>query len=69
MKQEVLLEGVKCAGCANTVKEKFSAIEGVETVEVDVETKKAVLESNTEINSEMLNDALADTKYSVKKCF
>lgn len=65
MKKEVLLDGVKCAGCANTVQEKFSAIEGVESVEVDLATKKAVLESQTEIDTEMLNAALADTKYSL----
>ena len=40
MKKEVLLDGVKCAGCANTVQEKFSAIEGVESVKVDLANKK-----------------------------
>ena len=67
MKKEVLLDGVKCAGCANTVQEKFSAIEGVESVEVDLAIKKAVLESQTEIDTETLNAALADTKYSLVK--
>jgi copper chaperone len=43
MKKEVLLDGVKCAGCANTVQERFSAIEGVESVEVDFATKKQYL--------------------------
>jgi len=43
MKKEVLLDGVKCAGCANTVQERFSAIEGVESVEVDLATKKQYL--------------------------
>ncbi|MGP6364213.1 copper chaperone TcrZ [Streptococcus dysgalactiae] len=65
MKQEILLDGVKCAGCANTAQERFSAIEGVESVEVDLATKKAVLESQTEIDTETLNAALAETNYSV----
>ncbi|GEM_PF-455999 len=65
MKKEVLLDGVKCPGCANTVQERFSAIEGVESVEVDLATKKAVLESQTEIDTETLNAALAETNYSV----
>lgn len=43
MKKEILLDGVKCAGCANTVQERFSAIEGVESVEVDLATKKQYL--------------------------
>lgn len=41
------------------------AIEGVESVEVDLATKKAVLESQTEIDTETLNAALAETNYSV----
>ena len=41
------------------------AIEGAESVEVDLATKKAVLESQTEIDTETLNAALAETNYSV----
>ncbi|EDW9662197.1 heavy-metal-associated domain-containing protein [Salmonella enterica subsp. enterica serovar Newport] len=44
---------------------KSFAIEGVESVEVDLATKKAVLESQTEIDTETLNAALAETNYSV----
>lgn len=65
MRKEVLLEGVKCAGCASTVQERFSAIEGVDSVEIDLATKKAVLESQSDISNDTLNAALSDTKYSV----
>lgn len=41
------------------------AIEGGESVEVDLATKKAVLESQTEIDTETLNAALAETNYLV----
>ena len=44
---------------------KSFAIEGVESVEVDLAPKKAVLESQTEIDTETLNAALAETNYSV----
>lgn len=44
---------------------KSFAIEGVESVEADLATKKAVLESQTEIDTETLNAALAETNYSV----
>ena len=44
---------------------KSFAIEGVESVKVDLATKKAVLESHTEIDTETLNAALAETNYSV----
>ena len=42
MKKELLLEGMKCDGCVATVKEKFSAIAGVEEVIVDLEENKFV---------------------------
>lgn len=41
MKKELLLEGMKCDGCVATVKEKFSAIAGVEEVIVDLEEKNS----------------------------
>jgi len=44
---------------------KSFTIEVVESVEVDLATKKAVLESQTEIDTETLNAALAETNYSV----
>ena len=44
---------------------KSFAIEGVESVKVDLVPKKAVLESQTEIDAETLNAALAETNYSV----
>ena len=65
MKKEVLVEGMKCEGCANTVKEKFKSIEGVESVEIDLINKKAVLESQSAIDNNTLNSILSDTKYFV----
>ncbi|MEK4948638.1 heavy-metal-associated domain-containing protein [Carnobacterium sp. FSL W8-0810] len=65
MKREVLVEGMKCEGCANTVQERFEAIEGVESVAIDLINKKAVLESQSDINKDTLVSALSGTKYSV----
>lgn len=44
------IEGMTCASCAQTVEKA---------------TKKAELESQTEIDTETLNAALAETNYSV----
>lgn len=65
MQREVLVEGMKCEGCANTVQGKFEAIEGVESVEIDLVNKKAVLESQSAIDNNTLNSTLSDTKYFV----
>ncbi|SIN98801.1 Heavy-metal-associated domain-containing protein [Carnobacterium alterfunditum] len=65
MRKEVLVEGMKCKGCANTVQEKFEAIEGVESVEINLESKKVIVESKTKIDAETFRSALSGTKYSV----
>lgn len=65
MKKEVVVEGMKCEGCANTVREKFEAIEGVKSVAIDLENKKAVIESQSIIDNETLVSVLSDTKYAV----
>ncbi|MDZ7835268.1 MAG: heavy metal-associated domain-containing protein [Alkalibacterium sp.] len=65
MRKEVRVEGMKCEGCARNVQERLSGIEGVNTVDVDLKNEKVVLESQSEIDSETLNSALSETKYSV----
>lgn len=65
MEKEMMLEGMKCDGCVATVKEKFSAIAGVEEVTVDLEGKKATVKMNQDISEATFNEALADTKFKV----
>ena len=49
MKKEYNLEGIKCAGCANTVKERFSNVQGVTNVEVSLENKVATVEGDASV--------------------
>ena len=65
MKKELTIEGMKCEGCASTVVEKLQAVEGVERVAVDLATKQAIVESQTDIDEAVFNQALSDTNYDV----
>nr|WP_319216962.1 heavy metal-associated domain-containing protein [uncultured Trichococcus sp.] len=65
MEKELMLEGMKCDGCVATVKEKFSAITGVEEVTVDLEGKKATVKMNQDISEATFNEALSGTKFKV----
>ncbi len=67
MKKELTIEGMKCEGCASTVVEKLQSIAGVERVVVDLATKQAIVESQTEIDEAAVNQALSDTNYHVAK--
>jgi copper chaperone len=65
MKKELIIEGMKCEGCASTVREKFEAIEGVQSVTIDLANKKAIIESQSDIHKDTFVSALSDTKYVV----
>ncbi|ALV22627.1 heavy-metal-associated domain-containing protein [Carnobacterium antarcticum] len=65
MKKELTIEGMKCEGCASTVAEKFQAVDGVERVMIDLDSKTATVESQKDINESVFQEALADTKYKV----
>lgn len=63
MKKIYNIDGVKCGGCANVVKEKLSALPEIELVEVNVEEKTLSIEGD--VDKEILNQALADTKFKI----
>lgn len=67
MKQEVKVEGMSCAGCANTVKKRFTGLPNVESVEMDLDNNQATLESSKRVSDEELQEALEGTNYSVVK--
>ncbi|HLR88409.1 MAG TPA: heavy metal-associated domain-containing protein [Atopostipes sp.] len=65
MKQEVTVNGMTCQGCANAVKTKFEKIKGIDSVKIDLENKKAILETEIEIPKDSLQTVLEDTNYEV----
>ena len=65
MKQEVTIQGMTCQGCANAVKTKFEKIKGIDSVKIDLENKKAILETEIEIPKDSLQTVLEDTNYEV----
>ena len=48
-----------------TYKKKYSSVEGVESVKIDLENDTDVIESQSEINKDTLDTALAKTNYTV----
>lgn len=66
MKQEVMINGMKCEGCAQNVSERLSQLDGVDRVLVELDTKSAAVETNREITKDEYAKALSDTKYEVE---
>ena len=65
MEKKLLIEGITCDGCANTVLNRLQSVEGVSEVTVSRETNSAVIRGENEISDEAIHESLADSKYNV----
>lgn len=63
MKNTYNIEGVKCSGCVDTVKDKLFKLENVDSVEVSIQEKTLTVEGD--VAKESLQAALSDTKYKI----
>ena len=67
MKTTVRIEGMSCGHCVNHVKEALGEIDNVQNVEVNLENKIALFESNIKIDEEKIKFAIEDAGYEVVK--
>ena len=66
MKNTYIVTGMTCNGCVSSVTEKISKLDGVISVEVNLENKEAIIDSNHQINTLILQEALRP-KYTITK--
>ncbi len=53
MKQEIVVQNLKCGGCAVTIRKGLSEIEGVENVQVEVESSTITLDAEVDKTTEI----------------
>ncbi|MGG7059730.1 heavy-metal-associated domain-containing protein [Clostridium nigeriense] len=63
MKKVINIEGMSCNHCVAHVKEALEGITGVDVLEVSLDNKKAVVE--TEVENNILIDAIEEEGYDV----
>ena len=63
MKNEYSIEGVKCGGCVEAVKEKLSKLDNIDNVEINIQEKTIEVEGGA--SKEDLQAALSDTNYKI----
>lgn len=63
MKKKINIEGMSCNHCVAHVKEALEGIKGVNTVDVSLERKSAVVE--TEVDNDILINAIEEEGYDV----
>ena len=66
MKREIKIEGMSCAHCVKRITDALLKIEGVTNVDIDLEKKTALVESNN-VSSEVLTNLIDDLGYDVKE--
>lgn len=65
VKQVVTIEGMKCMHCVAHATEALKLIEGVKSVNVNLEKKEAVIKSKDGVDQELIKKAIADAGYTV----
>ncbi|PAU94467.1 heavy metal translocating P-type ATPase [Aliifodinibius salipaludis] len=68
MKESLQIEGMHCAGCANSVEKALAEVEGVDKASVNLATEKAFVEfENGEVLHEKLKEAVQNAGYDIKE--
>lgn len=65
--QTFYVQGMSCAGCEQTVRERLSSVEGVEDVQVNLDNQSVKLHLTQPMSFNKLAHTLEDTHYSLHK--
>ena len=63
MNSTIVIQNLKCGGCANTITTKISALENINNVVVDVEASSVSFDTNSEEDITTVKDKLAAIGY------
>ncbi|MGW4213711.1 heavy-metal-associated domain-containing protein [Lentzea sp. NPDC004789] len=59
------VKGMTCGHCVNAVTEEVSALEGVQKVDVDLESGKVAMISDGPVDEQLLREAIAEAGYEL----
>lgn len=68
MKKTVYIDGMMCSHCTAHVQKALGALDGVESVEVSLDDKKAVLTLNKNVDDAVITAAVREAGYEPIKC-
>jgi copper ion binding protein len=66
MKKVILISGMTCGHCVKRVENALLEIDGVNSVVVSLEDKKATIEAEGKIEDQLIKDAIVDIGYTVE---
>ncbi|GKT11907.1 MAG: copper chaperone [Thiomicrorhabdus sp.] len=50
----ISVENIKCGGCANSIRQKLTALEGIESVDVDVDTGQITISLASQVDQDSM---------------
>ena len=64
---QLTVSGMVCSFCAQGIKKNLAKIEGIKTVEVDLDSKKVLIETEDElvISDEQISQVINDAGYGI----
>ena len=65
MEKRILIEGMKCSGCANRVNNALKGIKGIKKVNVNLEEKYADIVYKKDIDNEVLTSTITELGFKV----
>lgn len=65
MKKELRIEGMMCEHCKMHVTNALKGVEGVTVLEVSLEKKNALVETEASVSDEVLKEAVKNAGYEV----
>lgn len=65
MKKTIYIDGMSCGHCTARVKAALEQLNGVSSVEVELEAKRAVVETDGSVADNAIRDAVDEAGYDV----
>ncbi len=59
----IQIENLKCGGCANTIRKGILSIDGINTIDIDIEKSEVVFDSEDTTTVEAAREKLAKMGY------
>jgi len=66
MKVKIMISGMKCNGCKDQVNEILQKFKGINTVEVNLDDKMAIVDTDKRIKETRLTKLFAKTPYNIE---
>jgi len=63
MSTTIQISNLKCGGCANTIKKGILSVDGINSVEVDVEFSKVIIDSDKDSVIQSVKEKLSKMGY------